>query len=115
MLEYVLIVQYNLATNRYHYITLRGVCLHHVRVAIIEGSESCSTKTSCLDFQISSFLTFSIIIIIIRPYWPTADSQFLNHKLKLLRGLREQDYIVGEPEVGQSIAIYGGDSFRSQV
>ncbi|KAG1651250.1 Katanin p60 ATPase-containing subunit A-like 2 [Nymphon striatum] len=39
-------------------------------------------------------------------------SQFLNHKLKLLRGLREQDYIVGEPEDGQSIAIYG-DSFRS--
>ncbi|KAG1662475.1 hypothetical protein GQR58_020932 [Nymphon striatum] len=25
-------------------------------------------------------------------------SQFLNHKLKLLRGLREQDYIVGKPE-----------------
>ncbi|KAG1656237.1 hypothetical protein GQR58_024062 [Nymphon striatum] len=33
--------------------------------------------------------------------------KFLNHKLKLLRGLREQDHIVGKPEVGQSIAIYG--------
>ncbi|KAG1704733.1 Phospholipid-transporting ATPase ID [Nymphon striatum] len=46
--------------------------------------------------------------------YPALSSQFLNHKLKLLRKLREQDYIVGEPEIGQSIAIYG-DSFRSSL
>ncbi|KAG1683813.1 Disks large 1 tumor suppressor protein [Nymphon striatum] len=47
-------------------------------------------------------------ISMIAQYRPEGNSQFLNHKLKLLMGLREQDYIVGELEVGVSLSPFMG-------